>query len=190
MTETVDFGASTAFGAHVFRVEVSGSRAVPVSIVEDYGLRGGESGVPFQEARAVVPRSTWSSLADAARRDFNERLKARRVSTGRWRVGCTLLDRLLGRELCVLVWAAEGAPLERLPVVCARWGALRPEERWWLFAATAAEAGRPEDTHRGWRRALNLALSDAEGDVPSARRPRPIETALEELPLFQRLRDG
>ena len=65
------------------------------------------------------------------------------------------------------------------------WAALRPEERWWLFAMTAAEAGMPEDTQRGWRRALFLALSDGEKPVSRKRRPRPVEKDLFELPLFE-----
>ncbi|NJM00412.1 MAG: DUF3780 domain-containing protein, partial [Synechococcaceae cyanobacterium SM2_3_2] len=71
-----------------------------------------------------------------------------------------------------------------LPVICSRWAALRPEERWWLFSMTVAEAGLPEDTDRGWRRALFLALSD--GDPPARRklRPRPVESDYYALPLF------
>jgi hypothetical protein len=58
------------------------------------------------------------------------------------------VDRLLGRELCVLAWAAETATEEQLPVIGSKWAALRPEERWWLFAMTVAEAGLPGDTQR------------------------------------------
>ena len=78
---------------------------------------------------------------------------------------------MLGKELCVLAWAAETANDEQLPVICSKWAALRPEERWWLFAMTVAEAGLPEDTQRGWRRALFLALSD--GEKPPARTQTP-----------------
>jgi hypothetical protein len=59
-----------------------------------------------------------------------------------------------------------------------------PEERWWLFAMTVAEAGLPEDTQRGWRRALFHALSDGEKPATGRRRPRPVEADLFDLPLF------
>ena len=107
------------------------------------------------------------------------------MRTGRWHTGANLVDRLLGRELCVLAWAAETATPEQLPIVCSKWSALRPEERWWLFAVTVAEAGLPEDTQRGWRRALYFALSDGEGPATRAKRPRPSETDQIELPLFE-----
>lgn len=175
-TETVDFGAHEAFGAHVFRVQIPDNRTEEVLIVEDYGLKGGTGGVPYEECRVRLRRAAWSAIHDAARRDFNDRLKAAKVSTGRWKPGKTLVDRLLGKELCVLAWAAEHAKPDEYPVICSKWAALRPEERWWLFSVTAAEAGMAEDAERGWRRALHLALSDGERVTTERRvRRRPTE---------------
>lgn len=189
MTEklkTVDFGAPTTFGAHIFRVEISAARHESVVIVEDYGYRGQEGGIPREEERVVLRRPVWSAIADIARREFNDRLKTAKVLTGRWHTGSNLVDRLLGKELCVLAWAAETANTEQLPVICSKWAALRPEERWWLFAMTVAEVGLPEDTQRGWRRALFYALSDGEKPTPGRkRRPRPLQEDLFNLPLFK-----
>ena len=187
MTEgrsTVDFGAPADYGAHLFRVEIPAARSQPVLIVEDYGYRGEQGGVPRAEERVLLSRPVWAAIADVARREFNNRLKAAKVLTGRWHTGSNLVDRLLGRELCVLAWAAETATEEQLPVIGSKWAALRPEERWWLFAMTVAEAGLPGDTQRGWRRALYHALSDGERPAASHRRRRPIEPDLFDLPLF------
>jgi Protein of unknown function (DUF3780) len=181
---TIDFGASTNFGAHLFRVEIPAARNEPVVIVEDYGYRGQESGIPREEERVLLRRPVWSAIADIARHEFNDRLRAAKVLTGRWHTGTNLVDRLLGKELCVLAWAAETANEEQLPVICSKWAALRAEERWWLFAMTVAEAGLPEDTQRGWRRALFLALSDGEKPAPGRKRRRPPEQDLFHLPLF------
>ena len=184
-TKTIDFGAPGAFGTHLFRVEIAAARNETVVIVEDYGYRGLEAGIPREEERVILPRPQWSAIADIARREFNDRLKAAKVLTGRWHTGTNLVDRLLGKELCVLAWAAETANQEQLPVICSKWAALRPEERWWLFAMTVAEAGLPEDRQRGWRRALFLALSDGEKPLSRKRRPRPVEEDLFKLPLFE-----
>ena len=183
--ETVDFGAPTAFGAHVFRVEIPASRTQEVLIVEDYGYRGNEAGIPCEEARVVLERRVWSQIAEVARREFNDRLKAAKLKAGRWHSGTNLIERLLGRELCVLAWAAEKATDDELPVIGSKWAALRPEERWWLFMMTVAEAGLPDDHERGWRRALHLALADGEAPKLSKRRPRPVEPELFNMPLFK-----
>lgn len=181
--KTVDFGAPTAFGAHLFRVEIPAGRSDSVVVIEDYGYRGDVGGIPRDEERVVLKRPAWAGIADIARREFNDRLKEAKVPTGRWHVGSNLVDRLLGKELCVLAWAAETASDEQLPVIGNKWAALRPEERWWLFAMTVAEAGLPEDTQRGWRRALFLALSDGEKPAQRKRRPRPVQEDLFRLPL-------
>ncbi len=188
MTErpnTVDFGAPDTFGAHLFRVEIPISRNSPVVIVEDYGYRGQEGGIPRDEDRVVLARPVWSAIAETARREFNERLRASKILTGRWHTGTNLVDRLLGKELCVLAWAVETANPDQVLIICSKWAALRPEERWWLFSMTVAEAGLPEDTQRGWRRALFLALSDGEKPAAHKRRPRPVEQDMFKLPLFE-----
>lgn len=186
--KTVDFGAPDLFGAYVFRVEIPASKTEPVRIVEHYGYRGGESGIPVEEERVYLPRIVWSGIAEAARKDFNERLKTHKITTSRWKTGPNLIDRLLGKELCVLAWAAEMATPEELPVICSRWSALRPEERWWLFSMTVAEAGLPEDAERGWRKALREALSDGDAPPPHKKRRRPTDdTPLPALPLFENL---
>lgn len=182
--ETIDFGASTNFGVHLFQVEIPASRLGTVTITEDYGYRGLEGGNPSCEDRVILQRAVWSAIADTARREFNDRLKTAKLLTGRWHTGTNLVDRLLGKELCVLAWAAETANADQIPVICSKWAALRPEERWWLFTMTVAESGLVEDTHRGWRRALFHALSDGEKVTSDRKRRRPVETDLFSLPLF------
>ena len=154
------FGASAAFGAHVFKLRLPAGRAGQVELAEDFGYLAGLNGLPSQEIRAVFPRMHWSALADAARKDFNARLRERKAAPGSWNVGETLLDRMLGKELCVLLWAAEHAHAAQLPAICLKWSTLRPEERWWLYAMTAAQGGLAPDRDRGWRKALYHALSD------------------------------
>lgn len=174
----VDFGAPEEFGAHIFRVEIPASRDGEIRIIEDFGLKGGDSGLPYEEVRAVLSRKAWSAIAETARKNFNERLKSKKLLMGRWKPGTNKVDRLLGKELCILVWAAENADDEKYPVVCSKWVALRPEERWWLFSMTAAEAGLAEDGDRGWRKALLYALSDGKAGEKSVKRRRPVQEEL------------
>ncbi len=182
---TVDFGAPEGFGVHVFRVEIPAARTGEILIVEDYGYQGSEAGIPRDEERVALERRVWSQISEVARREFNDRLKAAKLKTGRWHSGTNLVERLLGRELCVLAWAAEKATDEELPVIGSKWAALRPEERWWLFTVTVAEAGLPDDHERGWRRALHLALADGDAPKPSKRRRRPPEPDLFNMSLFR-----
>lgn len=171
------FGAAT-FGAHIFLVEIPSAAKGDITIVEDYGLKGGENGVPPRERRVVLPRRFWSGIAETARKDFVARLKAKKLASPRWTAGDNKVDRMLGKELCVLAWAAEHAnSVDECKAIAAKWAALKPEERWWLFSQTAAEAGLPEDKEAGWRKALYYALSSGKSEEKRPRSIRPAEEA-------------
>ena len=163
MTQTTDFGAPASFGAHCFYVEIPAIARDAVFIYEDYGFDGDESRRETTECRVILARELWTKIRDDARRDFNARLKAKKQSTGTWNTGTVKLDRFLGRELCVLAWAAEHASPSECLVICQKWLALRPEERWWFYSKTAAEARLADQSQRGWRKALYCALSDGTG---------------------------
>ena len=160
MRKTMDFGAPAEFGMHHFYVDIPVAPREAICIYEDFGFDGDEAHRETVECRLVLARELWTKIRDNARRDFNARLKAKKQSTGSWATGKVKLDRFLGRELCVLGWAAEHASPEECLVICQKWLALRPEERWWLYSKTAAEAGQSNQTQRGWRKALYCALSD------------------------------
>ncbi|MFY2185221.1 anti-phage-associated DUF3780 domain-containing protein [Escherichia coli] len=160
MNKTVDFGAPSEFGMHHFYVEIPAAPRDAVVIYEDYGFDGEDSRRETVECRLILARELWTKIRDDVRRDFNARLKIKKQSSGTWSTGKVKLDRFLGRELCVLGWAAEHASPDECLVICQKWLALRPEERWWLYSKTAAEAGRDDQTQRGWRKAVYCALSD------------------------------
>ena len=159
---TMDFGAPSEFGMHHFYVDIPAEPRAAITVSEDFGFEGDGSRRETSEARIILARELWTKIRDDARRDFNVRLKSKKQSTGSWSTGKVKLDRFLGRELCVLAWAAEHGSPEECAVICQKWLALRPEERWWLYSKTSSEAGGVKDKDRGWRKALYCALSDGE----------------------------
>jgi hypothetical protein len=180
----VGFGAVDAFGAHVFKVIIPMAAKGDVTVIEDYGLKGGENGLPPHESRISLPRRFWAAVAETARKDFGKRLKAKKLSASRWTTGENKVDRLLGKELCVLLWASEHAnTVDECKAIAARWSAFRPEERWWLFSQTVAEAGLAEDTNRGWRKALYYAMVGGSASETRAKRVRPDDNEIN-LSLF------
>lgn len=180
------FGAVVGeYGAHIFRVDIPISSKGDITITEDYGLKGGENGVPPKETRVVLPRRLWSGIAETVRKDFAARLKAKKMTSSRWTTGDNKVDRMFGKELCVLAWAAEHAEtVDECKAIAAKWSALRPEERWWLFSQTAAEAGRAEDMNAGWRKALYYALSSERAKEKKLPSIRPAEDTTTNLSLF------
>lgn len=153
--EFVDFGANDALGAHVFRLRVSQSTG-KASLVEDYGSLNASAVDEPEKTRVQVPVALWKSVAGYVQKDFNARLKEKGYKVGKWKnEGEVLIDRLLGRELALLLWAIEDldpSDHTRLGAAVRAWQAYRPEERWWL----SAQVG---DGNGDWRRAVKVAMA-------------------------------
>jgi len=172
--KTLGFGCPNDIDPHHFVVTIPAGRSGAVTVTEHFGLLGGANGIPEQEDRAVIARAHWNQIAESVKRVFNERLKANKLATSRWKPGANKMERLLGKELCVLAWGIEKLELDRIPIALKNWSGFKPEERWWLFSMTAASAGTVEDSERGWRRALFHALTDG-GNEPKAHGKRRVQ---------------
>jgi Protein of unknown function (DUF3780) len=157
---TTGFGCPETTDPHRFEVEIPAGRTGIVSITEHYGIKAGINGLPEVAERCHLPRAVWSMIAEDVKRDFNERLRAKKLAASRWTVGVNRLERLLGKELLVLAWAVENAAPDTIPNAIRNWIGLRPEERWWLYSVTAAATGFPEHANIGWRKALRFALTE------------------------------
>lgn len=194
MSNTIDFGAPSEFGMHHFYVEIPATPQDAIRVFEDYGFDGDESRRETTECRVVLARELWTKIRDDARRDFNTRLKAKKLSTGTWNTGIIKLDRFLGRELCILTWAAEHASAQECLIINQKWLALRPEERWWLYTKTAAEAGQADQKDRGWRKALYCALSDGTsiklGQKVKPKQKKKKDSERDSMPLFDLIERG
>jgi hypothetical protein len=156
---TLGFGVPATSDPHHFIVEIPRSNTGAVSIVENLGLQSHDH-TQSQIIRCVLERPRWTEIRSEVQRAFNIRLKERQLKTSAWKVGTNPVDRLLGKELCVLAWAIEGMEFDHIPIAVRNWLALRPEERWWLFGMTAITTGGVNDGGKGWRLALRHALGD------------------------------
>jgi len=190
--KTIGFGVPDEMDPHHFTVEIPSVRDLPVVITEHFGLRGGSNGEEDTIERCRLERAAWTAIADEARRVLNERLKGKKLTTSRWSAGRNIVERLLGRELCVLAWAIEVAPKETIPGAIRAWAAFKPEERWWLFSMAASLTGTSQDVDIGWRKAIRIALTEtpAADEVAEIRKKRPKHVAEADrptLPLFDKI---
>jgi len=161
------FGCPNTVDPHHFKVMIPAGRSDEVMLTEDFGLSGGTNGVPEQVDRCLLPRPLWTAVSNTVKQAFNERLKEKAIPSGRWVVGDNRLDRLLGKELCVLAWGIETAPEALVPNALRNWLALSPEERWWLFSKASAGAGHADQPDIGWRKAIRIALTEVHPETPT-----------------------
>jgi hypothetical protein len=158
--KTIGFGVPNEMDPHHFTVEIPAARTESVVITEHFGLRGGSNGLPDSVVRCRLPRAAWTGIAAEAKRVLNERLKEKKLTSSRWLSGTNKVERLLGRELCVLAWGVEAAPKDLIPNAVRNWVGLRPDERWWLFSMAASMTGGVDDVDIGWRKAIRIALTE------------------------------
>lgn len=169
---TLGFGVPATSDPHHFKVVIPKSSTGKVQISEHLGLQATSADSTVID-RVLLDRPRWTAIRAEVQRAFNARLAAHGLKPGAWKVGDNPVDRLLGKELCVLAWAVEQMDAEKIPVAVRNWLALRPEERWWLFGMTAMSTGGLMDAGKGWRTALKHALGDvAQSELlaPRARR--------------------
>ncbi len=156
---TLGFAVPATSDPHHFKVVIPKSSTGKVQISEHLGLQAASADSAVID-RVLLDRPRWTAIRAEVQRAFNARLSAHSLKPGAWKVGDTPVDRLLGKELCVLAWAVEQMDTEKIPVAVRNWLALRPEERWWLFGMTAMSTGGLMDAGKGWRAALKDALGD------------------------------
>ncbi|MCU0836364.1 MAG: DUF3780 domain-containing protein [Chromatiaceae bacterium] len=166
---TLGFGVPATSDPHHFVVCIPRGNTAPVLISEHLGM-GSETAREQVIDRVLLERPRWTAIRAEVQRAFNVRLTEHNLANAAWKVGDNPVDRLLGKELCVLAWAVERLDPEKIGLAVRNWLALRPEERWWLFGMTAMAAGGIGDGDNGWRVALRYALGDqAQNEL---RRPR------------------
>jgi hypothetical protein len=154
---TLGFGVPATSDPHHFKVVIPKASTGKVQISEHLGLQSASNDNAVID-RVLLDRPRWTAIRAEVQRAFNARLAAHGIKPGTWKVGDNPVDRLLGKELCVLAWAVEQMEMEKIPVAVRNWLALRPEERWWLFGMTAMSTGGVMDAGKGWRAALKLKL--------------------------------
>jgi len=110
--------------------------------------------------RIEISKHKWGEVKAALTSEFNFRLKKDGLKIGKFSAaGGTPVERLLGKEMMVLLWAIEDCDPSLISTAVRNWKGLMPEERWWLYTMTNAATGEPRD-RRGWRIALRYALCD------------------------------
>lgn len=170
--DTRGFGVPNVVDPHHFVVEIPAAARGDVEVREIFGVRqsGSVGGGMDEVVRAIVERWKWSAISSEVKRHFNERLRSEGMKTARFAAGENMVNRLLGKELCVLAWAIEHAEEAVIGRAVRNWLGLSPAERWWLYSMTAAASGRAEDGDRGWRKALHFALTENPDEMELAGR--------------------
>lgn len=147
---------------HHFLVITSSSSKNPVLIYERFKWDDSEkqtTDVSDNNLKVSIDRHKWDLVKESLQQEFNKRLKEKNIVFGRFKIGEVPVERLLGKEMTLLLWAIEDSDPSIIPNALKNWFGLSREERWWLFTMTNAVTGNAYDK-RGWRKAVRYALTE------------------------------
>jgi hypothetical protein len=166
------FGFFPERSEHCFLVTVPASRAKGAEVLISEHFDWNEPGkselinVSLTDENAqlkvILRRDMWDEIADEIKAEFNRRLRALGVKTGKWlKAGQIPVERSLGKELALLAWAIEESDPMLISTAVRNWLGLAPEERWWLYTMTNASTGHALNGRgKGWRKAVRFALTE------------------------------
>ncbi len=170
--ELLGFGFQPALSEHFFLLSLPRSKAegAEVTLSEHFEWREPTAEAPIPVPindvnaylRVILRRTVWEEVAEDVKAEFNRRLRVYGLKTAQWpKSGQVPVDRTLGKELCVLLWAIEDCDPALINTAVRNWLGLVPEERWWLYTMTNAATGHAiKGRGRGWRKALRYALTE------------------------------
>jgi hypothetical protein len=162
-TAAAGFDCADIYREHAYLVCLTKGKNGKAQVYEVFGRSpdpNEREWAPETILRCEVARSVWDLVAAEIRAEFNLRLKQAGKAAGRFGADETAVQRLLGKEMLVLLWAVEQPDVstEETVVAVRNWLGLKPEERWWLYTMSAASTGYAHQVGLGWRRALRDAL--------------------------------
>ena len=160
--QALGFGFIPEETKHHFLVVIPRSSKQKIAVYERFTWDDSEtqtSDMEYSSLKLTIDRHKWDLVKDALQQEFNNTLKANNILVGRFKIGEVPVERLLGKEMVLLLWAIEDSDPKLIPVALKNWLGLSREERWWLFTMTNAVTGQADDK-RGWRKAIRYALTE------------------------------
>ena len=152
------FGVPSINFPHHFLVRIPEHRIASVEVWEDFGTCKDSKKLH----RAVIPRKVWNKIKPDLQKHLNRRLVEKGFSRSSFSKPTnntdTPVERILGRELCMLAWAVEGATPNEAEILFSHWSSYQPEELWWLFQQVDNDAGEWNSPIIGWRTAIHHAM--------------------------------
>ena len=132
-----------------------------IHVVEFHNLSEIETFTPTNsKVRVTVKPERFNKMFSLFKPEVLERLRTLNIETRQVKNfdEPVLVDRSLGKELCVLLWSAENSDEWQSTIAAENFLRFAPEERWFLYQMAVMKTSHAKDSDKGWRKALQVAL--------------------------------
>lgn len=160
--QAIGFGYIPSETKHHFLVRIPKNTSSDVVIYERFIWDESEaqtSELEEKNIKVIIKRDKWNAVKSVIEKEFNRRLQINNIIVGKFKIGDIAVERLLGKELILLLWAIEDSDPGLIAVAIKNWLGLSAEERWWLFTMANASTGH-YSAKFGWRKAIRFALTE------------------------------
>lgn len=140
---TVDFGVRDTPGQTWLTISIPNDRKTRIGITTHDPL----SNRIMPEFR--IDRDIWTVVAPRIEAYLNARLKSANLKASKFRPGENRVERLIGKEVMVLIYALQDAHPDQARKALMGWHDYRPEDLWWI--SHQIERTGPDG---GWRRSI------------------------------------
>lgn len=161
--QSIGFGYTKSESKHCFVVNIPKDKKSNVEVYECFVFEGDLTSTKSKDKqlKLSISKEQWNKCSTFIANEFNNRLKQSNLKVSKWKQGENIVERLLGKELVLLLWAIENTNKEEdISKALLNWNGLSKEERWWLFTMVNAVTGinSQENKTKGWRMAIKYAL--------------------------------
>ena len=102
--------------------------------------------------KAEIDGKAFKQLRPIILSFMNRRLKKSGLKTGKLKSGDNDISEVIGKELCVLMWAADGCDAAGIERAYDGWTRYTLSELWWMY--------KQGSDNLVWRKALSIALTE------------------------------
>lgn len=158
----IGFGYLPEETVHHYLVRIPKGKGDKIAVYERFHWDEAEiqkSEINYDNTKVILDRHKWELVKDTIQGELNKSLKNNKIAVGSFKTGDNPIERLLGKEMILLLWAIEDSDPSLIPLAIRNWQGLSREERWWLFTMANATTGHADDK-RGWRKAIRYAITE------------------------------
>lgn len=158
--ETIGFGFNSKESRHCFIVDIPRKKTDFVNIYEQNNYDTGD-----KILKTRISKDVWGVIAPFIEKEFNFILDKCNIKKSKFKIGENLVDRLLGKELCLLIFAIESLSINdsnSLLLSVHNWLSIDREFRWFLFTMVdnTSSSTNQDTAYYGWRKAIKIAFLD------------------------------
>jgi hypothetical protein len=122
--QALGFGYIPEETKHHFFVVIPRSQNQKIAVYERFDWDDSEvqqSDIDYKSLKVRIDKHKWDLVKDQLQQEFNNTLKENNILVGRFKIGEIPVDRLLGKEMVLLLWAIEDSDPKLIPVALKNW---------------------------------------------------------------------